>query len=327
MISALNEIDRKADLSAVEAAITAIYRPWLDAVAKALQAAVGPVNAGTYVHRLPRNLWPAKSSYSSMDFDSSRASSGRSAGRRRSRPDLATGLAALPTVTQTSKPALVPVDQSLFAAGSRLDARRASEGPQRRRPGAARPHGNSEHPGPSRATTGDPSGVAWTEAGEIDHRGHDVGVRLVDYLDDEVERIVGRIEELLDAGWTRSPSSPTTDGSFFLAAWRRTRICLPPLPRSRRAAAPVLRTARLIVPTVPWYWDPRRTHRARAWSLLLRGQPRLRAWRSEPAGVHRSAALRDSRSDRLRWQRVSRGEVARPDAAGRVQWLRRWADH
>ena len=34
--------------------------------------------------------------------------------------------------------------------------------------------------------TGDPVGTAWTEAGEIDHRGHDVGVRLVDYLDDEV---------------------------------------------------------------------------------------------------------------------------------------------
>ena len=47
--------------------------------------------------------------------------------------------------------------------------------------------------------TGDPSGTAWTEAGEIDHRGHDAGVRLVDYLDDEVGRIVAKIRELLAA--------------------------------------------------------------------------------------------------------------------------------
>ncbi len=49
--------------------------------------------------------------------------------------------------------------------------------------------------------TGDPQGLAWAEAGDLDHYGHEHGVRLARDLDTQLDRVVERIGELLDAGW------------------------------------------------------------------------------------------------------------------------------
>ena len=68
-------------------------------------------------------------------------------------------------------------------------------------------------------------GAAWTETGEIDHRGHDVGVRLVEFLDDELDRLAGRIRELLDAGWTRV--NVVTDHGWMLLPGGMEKVELP----------------------------------------------------------------------------------------------------
>ena len=78
---------------------------------------------------------------------------------------LETGLAALPTITQTSKPALVPIDQTLLGPGSGLDARRAPDGPAA---GVQVLRGLMANAQVQvllgTDDVGDPSGVAWTEA-------------------------------------------------------------------------------------------------------------------------------------------------------------------
>ena len=73
--------------------------------------------------------------------------------------------------------------------------------------------------------TGDPSGRAWAEAGEIDHRGHDVGIRIVEYLDEEVERIARRTRELLAAGWQRVEI--ITDHGWLLMPGAMPKVDLP----------------------------------------------------------------------------------------------------
>jgi hypothetical protein len=50
---------------------------------------------------------------------------------------------------------------------------------------------------------GDPKGQAWTEAGDLDHYGHEHGVRLARDMTTQLDQVVERITELADAGWKR----------------------------------------------------------------------------------------------------------------------------
>ena len=68
VLGALDEVDEQGRSSAVgRAALTAVYRPWLDAAAKALQAAVGPDGERRHLRRrrLRRRRRRARSSCSS----------------------------------------------------------------------------------------------------------------------------------------------------------------------------------------------------------------------------------------------------------------------
>jgi hypothetical protein len=103
---------------------------------------------------------------------------------------------------------------------------------------------------------GDPTATAWTEAGEIDQRGHELGLRLAYNIDDLVEQIARRVRELLDAGWIKV--TIVTDHGWHLLPGG--------LPKNEglKAAATATRKGRCArikegahtdLPTVPWYWD------------------------------------------------------------------------
>jgi hypothetical protein len=51
--------------------------------------------------------------------------------------------------------------------------------------------------------TGDPSGRAWTESGDLDHYGHAHGMRLARDVDAQLAQVIERIGELQQAGWKR----------------------------------------------------------------------------------------------------------------------------
>ena len=233
VLAALDEIDRQADTVAVETAIAAVYKPWADACARSLQTAIGPMaNVGAYVAS-PAPVPQAGDVVLFVDglrLDVAHGLSDRLAGAGFN-TDLSTGLAALPTVTQTSKPALAPISQDLLAAGAALDARRAPDGPSA---GARVLRGLIADAGCQVLGTtelGDPAGVAWTEAGELDRRGHDRGLWLAHEIDSEVQQISTRIGDLLDVGWKRI--IVVTDHGWLLMpeACRRTRICRSLSPR------------------------------------------------------------------------------------------------
>jgi len=259
VILALNEVDRKADFAAVEAAIAAIYRPWLGTAAKALQAAVGPIaNAGNYAASpAPKPVGGEVVVFiDGLRLDVAHLLTDRLAGAGL-KAELATGLAALPTVTQTSKPALVPIDQTLLAAGSGLDACRAPDGPSA---GVQVLRGLMTSASIQvllgADDVGDPSGVAWTEAGELDHRGHDLGVRLAHEVDGEVQRIAARIEELLDAGWI-TVTVVTDHGWLLVPGGLPKNEDLPVVVTETKKGrcARIKEGGAVSVPTVPWHWD------------------------------------------------------------------------
>ena len=51
--------------------------------------------------------------------------------------------------------------------------------------------------------TGEPAGRAWVECGDLDHYGHEHGLRLARDLDAQLRQIVERLTELHAAGWAR----------------------------------------------------------------------------------------------------------------------------
>jgi hypothetical protein len=166
-----------------------------------------------------------------------------------------TSLSALPTVTQTAKSALVPAVPGTLVAGPDLHAANAATGTKATIQvlrGLMADNG-VQVLGPTEK--GKPAGVAWTEAGEIDHRGHDLGNRIVDYLDEEVARIVGRIRELLDAGWERI--EVVTDHGWVLLPGGMEKVELPPTTAvvKKGRCARLKDGAVVDVPTVPWFWD------------------------------------------------------------------------
>jgi len=55
----------------------------------------------------------------------------------------------------------------------------------------------------SKHEMGDPHGKAWVECGDLDHYGHEHGLRLARDLDGQLTQIVERVQELKDAGWRR----------------------------------------------------------------------------------------------------------------------------
>jgi hypothetical protein len=51
--------------------------------------------------------------------------------------------------------------------------------------------------------TGEPSGRAWVECGDLDHYGHEHGLRLAKDMGNQLAQVVDRITELNEAGWMR----------------------------------------------------------------------------------------------------------------------------
>jgi hypothetical protein len=234
-----------------------MYRTWLNAGAKALQSTIGPMaNAYTYEPGPPASTLPGTVT---VFVDGLRLDVAHRVRDRLASVGLdvasTTSLAALPTVTETAKPTLVPVAKGALAAGPDLHPANAATG-SRASIQVLRSlmlENRVQVLGPTQ--TGDPSGTGWTEAGELDHRGHDVGSRLVEYLDEEVDRIVGRIQELLDAGWQRV--DVVTDHGWVLLPGGMEKVELPAATAEvKRGRCARLKGGAVVeAPTVPWHWD------------------------------------------------------------------------
>lgn len=258
VMRALNEVDRIVDRSAVSAVLKAIYRPWLDQAAKALQDAVGPeANSGAYAS----STAPTPAAGEVVVFiDGLRLDVAHLLAERLEgggvEVNTSVGLAALPTVTQTAKPVLVPIDQSLLGPGAALDACRAPEGATAGVQVLRSLLGDAGVQVLSPQEFGDPAGRAWTETGEVDHKGHDLGPRLAHELDDEVQRIARRIRDLLEAGWSKV-TAVTDHGWLLLPSGLPKNEALPiaATVAKKGRCARLKEGAEVDVPTVPWHWD------------------------------------------------------------------------
>lgn len=256
-LRALAATSPAADRDAVAAAVIALYRPWLDATASALQAAIGPMaTAGHYEPggRAVKTPGTVNVFVDGLRLDVAHRVVDRLAAAT-VEVALTTSLAPLPTVTPTAKPALVPVTDGALAAGPDLDAESTATGTKASIRVLRSLMLDAGVQALSPAETGDPTGTAWTEAGDVDRLGHDFDVRLVDYLDEEVGRIVARVRELLDAGWKQVDL--VTDHGWLLLPTAMEKVDLPVATTEvkKGRCARVKDGAVIDVPTVPWFWS------------------------------------------------------------------------
>lgn len=256
MLSSLAQGERKLDLEAVEAALTAIYRPWAHETAAALQRAVLPDEAGsTYVASEP----PSHDGGVVVFVDGLRLDLAHLLAELLEGSGLEVsvdrGLAALPTVTPTAKPAVSLVPAGALGPGEGIDARRVPDGPSA---GVAVLRSLMKENGVQvlgADDVGDPSRPAWAEAGEIDRWGHDFGMALAREVESEIGRVAHRVRELIDGGWPRV--TIVTDHGWLLIPGGMEKTDLPvalaAVKKGRCARLKVGATTEL--PTVPWHWD------------------------------------------------------------------------
>lgn len=238
-----------ANTAAVKAAVRAVYMPWLEAGALAFQQAIktSEYETVTGVQVAPGGCLVFSDG---LRFDVAvRLKALLEA--RGFKANLEWRFTALPSVTDTAKPAVSPVS-SKFEAGPDLKAlykgtkvtaevlRRALE-----EEGYAILRGDE--------TGTDTTTRAWTECGDLDGLGHDQQARMAARVETEVRTIEDRAIRLLEAGW-REVKIVTDHGWLLLPGGLPGMKLAEHLTDVRKGrAARLKQNASTDQQTVPWF--------------------------------------------------------------------------
>ncbi len=106
-----------------------------------------------------------------------------------------------------------------------------------------------------RTECGDPQGKAWTEAGDIDHQGHERGWQLAQHLDRILADIRDRVLQLLQVGWKTVRS--VSDHGWLLLPGGLPKTELPSaLSENTWGRCAVIKPGASTKETMfPWYWN------------------------------------------------------------------------
>lgn len=261
-LAALAAVDTAVDVAAVQTAVLATYRPWLEEAAERFQQAA-------QAHPLPRkpagqSATAAAAGTCTLFADGLRFDVGQDLKAALERGGLAVQSAwrfsTLPSVTPTAKPAASPIAPLFGPPGAAADFMPSVL------TGAyagktltidifrtlLQEHGYAVLYGDE---TGTGRGLAWGEYGSLDKYGHDQGWRLAKRIDEEVRGLVARVQTLLDAGWTRVQI--VTDHGWLLLPGGLPKIELPAfLTESRWGRCATLKSNVQVSGTIVlWYWS------------------------------------------------------------------------
>ncbi len=217
-LKALACVHTKNDLEAVSAVLRVMYLPWLEESARRLQEAVK--DSGSLATLQAKNAGEPLGETCTVFVDGLRYDVAKRLEQRLSSlgtTSLSACWTSMPSVTASGKAWCSPV--AGFVAGSPDDVdfepRVAVDG----KPLSSHNFRKllSEHgiEPLEKHETGDPQGRAWTEAGDLDHYGHEHGIRLARDMETQLDQVVERVTELCGAGWKRLRI--VTDHGWLLA--------------------------------------------------------------------------------------------------------------
>lgn len=205
-LKALACVHTKNDLEAVSAVLRAMYLPWLEETARRLQEAVK--RSGGLTTLQAKNAGESLVETCTIFVDGLRYDVAKRLEQRLlslGTTSLSACWTSMPSVTASGKAWCSPV--AGFITGSPDDVdfepRVAADG----KPLSSHNFRKllSEHgiEPLEKHETGDPRSLAWTEAGDLDHYGHEHGVRLARDMETQLDQVVERVTELCGAGWKR----------------------------------------------------------------------------------------------------------------------------
>jgi hypothetical protein len=172
--------------------------------------------------------------------------------------DLSANWSALPTVTSTAKVAVAPIHQLITGRTTDVDFQPSLKNEDKSysqyylkkllKDQGWQYIANDE--------TGDPSGKAWTECGDIDNEGHVKQLKLAQRIDPLLDEIVERIVELESAGWRQI--RVVTDHGWLLVPDELPKVSLPKNATETRwgRCAQLKETVSFGGLVVGWHWNP-----------------------------------------------------------------------
>lgn len=255
-LAAVEDADTQ-DIAAVKAAILSIYTPWLETAAKALQDRVLTKLSSDYLSSTPL---AADAGTCILFSDALRFDAGMKLAVGLEHQGLQCtvgwGLAALPTVTPTAKPAISPVANQMSGNdGRQLKPVVTQTGATSTAETLRKLLGAADFQILIGDELGDPSGHAWTELGAIDQFGHGHGWKIARHLQAELRTIERRIGALIAHGWQKV--IVVTDHGWLMLPDGLPKVELQEhLTLLRKGRCAVLKEgADTDQHTVPWHWN------------------------------------------------------------------------
>lgn len=205
VIQALKLIEQQEDFKAVSIAIRSIYLDWAQDAARTLQEKVqceGYPGARYTEQSKKYQKGEVVFFVDGLRFDVGKRLAKKLEGKGYS-VELSAQWAALPSVTATAKPAVSPVAH-LISGTMDSEAFEPCLKETEQKLSAYHFQKLLQTNGWQKLTkdeTGDSSGQAWCECGDIDSEGHDRGWKLARHIDSILFEVEDRIKGLFDAGW------------------------------------------------------------------------------------------------------------------------------
>ena len=256
LLDALASVEKSADIEAVESAVHAVYKPWLQDSVESFQKVVAASEPSDYQAAIPIEGQNGTCILftDGLRFDIAQRLT-RILNERGAEAEIKANLTAMPSVTETAKPALSPAASAL-KGGSDFDTIVEASGSK---VNAEVLRGVLSHTGfqvLSASEMGDPEGRAWSELGDIDKQGHTYGSRIARHMPDELKRLAERIINLLDHGWQKVIL--VTDHGWIMIPGELPKVELPQhLTEVRKGrCARMKEESPIEYQEVPWYWNP-----------------------------------------------------------------------
>ncbi len=261
VIRALACVEKHDDFKAVKSAIRAIYMPWVEESAKHLQSIA---QKGNYPKKSAAT--DKKISYKKNEcvlfIDGLRYDTAKRLEDILSERDCkitsTVQWAALPSVTATGKPACTPVRNKIKGEETSADFEPCvAESGQSLMGGyhLKKLLMDSEWSVLERSSEGNNSKNAWSEAGNIDHEGHDRGWKLARHIEGVLREITDRVEQMLNDGW--KIIRIVTDHGWLLVPGGLPKVDVPKALTENKwgrcaSIKPGAVTDELLY---PWYWN------------------------------------------------------------------------
>jgi len=258
-LQALMCVKSTEDVDTVKTALRTVYLPWLQQHAEAFQQKIREIPY-PFAHQDLRKPDHPKGTCI-LFVDGLRYDVGCLLRNRLSdsgaNVSLSAELAALPTVTATAKYAISPIAHRLSAIGKPGDFMPAQSHQKSLTHHDFKKLLESDgYKVLAPDETGDPSGRAWTEIGELDHIGHEHDWKLAWRIDEELDAIVSRVQSLLKAGWKNIEM--VTDHGWLLMPGGLPKADLPKyLTETKwRRCAELKPESKVEYQLLPWFWNP-----------------------------------------------------------------------